>query len=192
MRYEGMSCSRNIVIEGKDIDISRREEAVRQAQAVEASYTDYDYAEGSYSQGKLLLYQHVSLKNKLADTYPDVSQAASPEPSMTDYQNPPAAQQSYSQSYSQAGYTADTTATTQPGYHQDQYYQQPPTPWQGQNLPYGTDSAFQQLSIDAPAGPSEDPWQYDSYAYGAEDPIVFTGWMDHQQPPPGPPPHGHS
>jgi hypothetical protein len=136
-----------------------------------------------------LCFVALSLAIALANLYPDVSQAASPEPSMTDYRTPPPAQQSYSQ----AGYTADTTATTQAGYHQDQYYQQPPTSWQGQNLPYGTDSAFQQLSIDAPAGPAEDPWQYDSYAYGAEDPIVFTGWMDNQQPGPGPPPpHGYS
>jgi hypothetical protein len=33
--------------------------------------------------------------------------------------------------------------------------------------------------MDSSAGPvAQDPWQYDSYAYGAEDPIVFTGWMN--------------
>ncbi|PMD49567.1 uncharacterized protein K444DRAFT_290708 [Hyaloscypha bicolor E] len=106
---------------------------------------------------------------------------------MTEYQPPPQPQPSYSQ----AGYTTDTTATTQPTYHQDQYYQQPPTPWQGHDLPYGTTSGFQHLSIDSTSGPAPpDPWQYDSYAYGAEDPFVFTGWNQNQ---PGPgTPHGDS
>jgi len=166
----------------------RYEEAVRQAQAVEASYTDYDYADGDYSQGK----QRSSKRrpppaSHLTNLQPDVSQAASPEPSMTDYQAPLQPQPAYSQ----PGYTTDTTATTQPSYHQDPYYQQPPTPWQGNDLPYGTTAGFQNLSVETTSGPAAaDPWQYDSYAYGAEDPFVFTGWNQNQ---PGPgPPHGYS
>lgn len=153
----------------------RYEEALRQAEAVATSYTDYQ--EGSYSQ--------------------DVSQAASPEPSMTEYHTPPQPEPSFSQE----GYALSSTATTQPsyqpnpGYAQDQHYRQPPTPWQGQDLPHGTTSGFQSLTIDSSAGSVEDPWQYDSYEYGAEDPIVFTGWMNQQQQGPGAgsgSPHGYS
>ena len=161
---------------------------MRQAQAVEASYTDYDYGDDSYSQGKLLSPNDFNeLRINVANQVQDVSQAASPEPSMAEYQTPPQTQPSYSQ----AGYTTFTTATTHPTYHQDQYYQQPPTPWQGHGLPYGTTSGFQHLSIDSTSGPAPpDHWQYDSYAYGAEDPFVFTGWNQNQ---PGPgTPHGGS
>ena len=99
---------------------------------------------------------------------------------MTGYQTPTQPQPSYIH----AGYASSSTATTQPSYQQDptyaqeQYHQQPPTSWQGQDLPHGTTSGFQSLTIDSSAGPVEDPWQYDSYEYGVEDPIVFTGWMN--------------
>ncbi|PMD40815.1 hypothetical protein L207DRAFT_566191 [Hyaloscypha variabilis F] len=142
----------------------RYEEALRQAQAVEASYTDYDYADEDYSQGKQQISERLSpLASHLTNLRPDVSQAASPEPSMTDYQTPYQPPIQPQPSYSQPAYVTDTTATTQPAYHQDPYYQQPPTPWQGQELPYGTSAGFQHSSADSTSGPAPpDPWQYDS------------------------------